>query len=64
MTNFHATTILSVRNGNQVAIGGDGQVTMESIIAKADAVKVRIIEKGGAEDAGHRFARVSIKKRY
>lgn len=37
----HATTILSVRKGDQVAIGGDGQVTMGETIAKHDAVKVR-----------------------
>jgi ATP-dependent HslUV protease subunit HslV len=49
---FHATTILSVRNGSQVAVGGDGQVTMESVIAKADAMKVRKLEGLGAEAAG------------
>ena len=55
MTNapvFHATTILSVRRGGAVAMGGDGQVTMADIIAKADAVKVRKIEDVGAEEAG------------
>ena len=55
MTNapvFHATTILSVRRGGVVAMGGDGQVTMADIIAKADAVKVRMIEDVGAEEAG------------
>jgi ATP-dependent HslUV protease subunit HslV len=52
MTQFHGTTVLSVRRGGQVAIGGDGQVTMEQIVAKADAVKVRKLDKGGAEDAG------------
>lgn len=51
-TTFHATTILSVRRGTQVAIAGDGQVTMGNTVAKADAVKVRKLEKGGANDAG------------
>lgn len=52
MQQFHATTVLSVRRGPEVALGGDGQVTMNDTIAKADAVKVRKLEDGGAEDAG------------
>jgi ATP-dependent HslUV protease subunit HslV len=38
---IHATTILSVRRGKQVALGGDGQVTMGETIVKADAKKLR-----------------------
>jgi ATP-dependent HslUV protease subunit HslV len=39
---FRGTTILSVRRGNQVVIGGDGQVTMsQSVIMKSNARKVR-----------------------
>jgi len=38
---FHATTILSVRRGERVAMGGDGQVTLGNIIVKASARKVR-----------------------
>ena len=38
---FHGTTILSVRRGNQVAMGGDGQVTLGNIVVKATATKVR-----------------------
>lgn len=49
---YHATTILSARRGDAVAIAGDGQVTMGEVVAKADAVKVRKLEKGGHEDAG------------
>ena len=52
MTKFHATTIVSVRRGSDVAVAGDGQVTMQNVVAKADAVKVRKLEKGGAEGAG------------
>jgi ATP-dependent HslUV protease subunit HslV len=37
----HATTILSVRHGAKVAMGGDGQVTLGSAIVKGDAVKIR-----------------------
>ncbi len=37
----HSTTILSVRHRGQVAIGGDGQVTLGSSIMKADARKIR-----------------------
>jgi ATP-dependent HslUV protease subunit HslV len=38
---FHATTILSVRRGAKVAMGGDGQVTLGNIVVKASARKVR-----------------------
>jgi len=40
---FHGTTILSVRRGTQVAMGGDGQVTLGNIVVKATARKVRRI---------------------
>ena len=36
-----STTVLAVRKDNQVAIGGDGQVTMNSAIVKQDAKKIR-----------------------
>ena len=38
---FHGTTIVSVRRGNTVAIGGDGQVTLGHIVVKSSARKVR-----------------------
>src|SRR2546425_9389625 len=38
---FHATTILSVRRGASVALGGDGQVTLGNVVIKATARKVR-----------------------
>ena len=38
---FHGTTILSVRRGERVAMGGDGQVTLGNIVVKATARKVR-----------------------
>ena len=38
---FHSTTILSVRRGDQVAIGGDGQVTHGHAVMKAKARKIR-----------------------
>jgi len=41
MEAFHGTTIVSVRRGNVVAIGGDGQVTLGNIVVKASARKVR-----------------------
>jgi len=41
MEQFHATTILCVRRGNQVAMGGDGQVTLGNIVVKATARKLR-----------------------
>jgi len=44
--NFHGTTILSVRKGKKVAIGGDGQVSMGNTIVKANARKVRRLGSG------------------
>src|SRR5262249_41227011 len=41
MEPFHGTTILSVRRGSSVALGGDGQVTLGSVVVKATARKVR-----------------------
>lgn len=41
MEQFDGTTILSVRRGTQVAIGGDGQVTLGNTIIKGSARKVR-----------------------
>jgi len=38
---FHSTTILSVRRGDDVAIGGDGQVTHGHAVMKAKARKIR-----------------------
>lgn len=41
MEPFHGTTIVSVRRGNSVAMGGDGQVTLGSVVIKQTARKVR-----------------------
>ena len=41
MTQFDGTTILSVRRGHRVAMGGDGQVTLGHTVMKTNAVKVR-----------------------
>ena len=41
MDSYHGTTIVSVRRGRTVAIGGDGQVTMGNLVAKSTARKVR-----------------------
>ncbi|MCP2040132.1 ATP-dependent HslUV protease subunit HslV [Neisseria sp. HSC-16F19] len=41
MQQFDGTTIVSVRRGEQVAIGGDGQVTLGNTIIKGTARKVR-----------------------
>src|SRR5919107_4942687 len=42
-----STTILSVRKGDQVALGGDGQVTLGNTVAKHDAIKIRRVGAGG-----------------
>lgn len=46
MEKFHATTILTVRHGGKVAVGGDGQVTLGTAIMKADASKIRRLKDG------------------
>lgn len=45
MEQFEGTTILSVRKGNSVVIGGDGQVTMGDTVMKGNARKVRRLYK-------------------
>ncbi len=69
MEQFRGTTILSVRRGNSVVIGGDGQVTMGNTIMKGGARKVRRIYKdqviagfaGGTADAFTLFERFEAK---
>ena len=46
MEQYHGTTILSVRRGQQVVIGGDGQVSMGNTIMKGNARKVRRLYQG------------------
>ena len=67
--NMHGTTILSVRRGKQVALGGDGQVTLGNIVLKASARKVRRLFHdrilagfaGGTADAFTLFERFEAK---
>jgi ATP-dependent HslUV protease subunit HslV len=48
---IHATTILGVRRDGNVALGGDGQVTVGETVMKANAQKVRTL-RGGKVLAG------------
>ena len=41
-----ATTIVAVKRGDKVAIAGDGQVTIENVIMKAGAKKIRRMHEG------------------
>lgn len=43
---FKSTTILTVRRGDKVALGGDGQVTLDDVVVKKAAKKVRKIFNG------------------
>jgi len=43
---WQGTTILAVRHGGKVAIGGDGQVTLGTQVMKGDAVKIRRLLDG------------------
>ncbi len=69
MEQYHGTTILSVRRGKQVALGGDGQVTLGNIVIKASARKVRRLHNdrvlagfaGGTADAFTLFERFEAK---
>ncbi|MBN8474633.1 ATP-dependent protease subunit HslV [Sulfuritalea sp.] len=69
MEQYHGTTILSVRRGNCVALGGDGQVTLGNIVIKATARKVRRLYNerilagfaGGTADAFTLFERFEAK---
>jgi ATP-dependent HslUV protease subunit HslV len=66
---FHGTTILSARRGRQVALGGDGQVTLGNVVVKASARKVRRLYQdrilagfaGGTADAFTLFERFEAK---
>ena len=66
---FHGTTILSVRRGKRVALGGDGQVTLGNVVVKAGARKVRRLYHdkilagfaGGTADAFTLFERFEAK---
>jgi ATP-dependent HslUV protease subunit HslV len=66
---FRGTTILSVRRGSQVVIGGDGQVTLGNTVMKGNARKVRRLYKdqviagfaGGTADAFTLFERFESK---
>lgn len=65
MQQFRGTTILSIRRGDTVALGGDGQVSMGDTIMKGNAKKVRRLYKdtvlagfaGGTADAFTLFER-------
>jgi ATP-dependent HslUV protease subunit HslV len=69
METFHGTTILSVRRGGQVALGGDGQVSLGNTIMKGNARKVRRLYKervlagfaGATADAFTLFERFEAK---
>ena len=69
MEQFHGTTILSVRRGSTVALGGDGQVTLGNVVVKGGAKKVRRLYHdkilagfaGGTADAFTLFERFESK---
>ena len=69
MKQFRGTTILSVRRGDQVVIGGDGQVSMGDTVMKGNARKVRRLYRegviagfaGGTADAFTLFERFEGK---
>ena len=69
MEQYRGTTILSIRRGNQVVIGGDGQVSLGNTVMKGNAKKVRRLYKnqviagfaGGTADAFTLFERFEAK---
>ncbi len=44
LSQWHGTTVLSVRKGKQVVVAGDGQVSLGNTVIKANARKVRRLE--------------------
>ena len=69
MESLHGTTILSVRRGASVALGGDGQVTLGQVVVKGGARKIRRLHHdrilagfaGGTADAFTLFERFEAK---
>ncbi len=69
MEALHGTTILSVRRGAVVALGGDGQVTLGNVVVKGGAKKIRRLYQdrilagfaGGTADAFTLFERFEAK---
>ena len=69
MEQYHGTTILSVRRGERVALGGDGQVTLGNTVIKGSARNVRRLYHdrilagfaGGTADAFTLFERFEEK---
>ena len=69
MQQYRGTTILSVRRGNTVVIGGDGQVSLGDTVMKGNAKKVRRLYNnevlagfaGGTADAFTLFERFEAK---
>ena len=69
MEQYRGTTILAVRRGQQVVIGGDGQVSLGNTIMKGNARKVRRLYRdqviagfaGGTADAFTLFERFEAK---
>ncbi len=69
MEQYRGTTIVSVRRGNTVVIGGDGQVSLGNTIMKGNARKVRRLYRdqviagfaGGTADAFTLFERFEAK---
>ncbi len=52
LTQWHGTTIIGVKRGDQIVIAGDGQVSMGNTVMKPNARKVRRIGEGGKVIAG------------
>jgi ATP-dependent HslUV protease subunit HslV len=69
METYHGTTIVSVRRGDSVALGGDGQVTLGNVVVKSTARKVRKLYRdqvlagfaGATADAFTLFERFEAK---
>ena len=67
--NWHATTILCIRKGDDVVVAGDGQVSMGDTVVKSNAMKVRTLHNdtvisgfaGATADAFTLFERLEAK---
>lgn len=69
MEQYHGTTIIAVKKGNSVSLGGDGQVTLGNVVIKSTARKIRRLYNeqvlagfaGGTADAFTLFERFEEK---
>ena len=59
---WHGTTIVAVKKGGQVAVAGDGQVSLGQTVIKGNARKVRRISPGGHDAVSYTHLTLPTKR--